>query len=56
MPLYIQEAKNIKLPTKEKLLILIAKTKMPLSIKLRLSMETGLRPVELCRLKVNDLD
>jgi integrase len=56
MPLYLQEAKNIKLPTKEKLLMLIAKTKMPLSIKLRLSMETGLRPVELCRLRVTDLD
>ncbi len=56
MPLYLQEAKNIKLPTKEKLLMLIAKTKMPLSIKLRLSMETGLRPIELCRLKVTDLD
>ena len=56
MPLYIQEAKNVKLPTKEKLLMLIAKATMPTSIKLKLSMETGLRPVELCRLKANDLD
>jgi integrase len=56
MPLYLPEAKNIKLPTKEKLLMLIAKARIPTSIKLTLSMETGLRPVELCRLKVNDLD
>jgi integrase len=56
MPLYLPEAKNIKLPTKEKLLMLIAKARIPTSIKLHLSMETGLRPVELCRLKVNDID
>ena len=56
MPLYLQEAKNIKLPTKEKLLMLIAKARIPTSIKLSLSMETGLRPVELCRLRVNDID
>jgi integrase len=56
MPLYLPEAKNIKLPTKEKLLMLIAKARIPTSIKLNLSMETGLRPVELCRLKVNDVD
>jgi integrase len=56
MPVYLPEAKNIKLPTKEKLLMLIAKARIPTSIKLTLSMETGLRPVELCRLKVNDID
>ncbi len=56
MPLYLPEAKNIKLPTKEKLLMLIAKARIPTSIKLNLSMETGLRPIELCRLKVNDID
>ena len=56
MPLYLPEAKNIKLPTKEKLLMLTAKARLPTSIKLMLSMETGLRPVELCRLKVNDVD
>jgi len=56
MPLYLPEAKNIKLPTKDKLLMLIAKARIPTSIKLNLSMETGLRPVELCRLKVNDID
>ena len=56
MPQYLPEAKNIKLPTKEKLLMLIAKARTPTSIKLKLSMETGLRPVELCRLKVKDVD
>ena len=55
MSLYLPEAKNIKLLTKEKLLMLIAKARIPTSIKLNLSMETGLRPVELCRLKVNDI-
>jgi hypothetical protein len=45
MPLYLPEAKNIKLPKKEKLLMLIAMARIPTSIKLKLSMETGLRPV-----------
>jgi integrase len=56
MPLYIQEAKNITLPTKEKLSMLIAEAGKTLSTKLSISMETGLRPVELCRLKVKDVD
>jgi integrase len=56
MPIYLPEAKNIKLPTKEKLLMLIAKARIPTSIKLKLSMETGLRPIELCRLRGNDID
>ena len=56
MPLYTPEAKTIKIPTKEKLLMLIASTKKPLSTKLTLSMESGLRPIELCTLKVKDID
>jgi integrase len=56
MPKYREPAKNIALPTKEKLKRLIADAGYVLSTKLTLSMETGLRPVELCRLKVNDLD
>jgi integrase len=56
MPLYLQEAKNITLPTKEKLLMLIAEAGKVLSLKLSISMETGLRPVELCRLKVKNID
>jgi integrase len=36
--------------------MLIAKARIPPSIKLDLGMERGLRPVELCRLKVDDID
>jgi len=56
MPKYREPAKNIALPTKEKIQMLIADAGQLLSIKLTLSMETGLRPVELTRLKVRDLD
>ena len=56
MPKYTQEAKNIALPTKEKLLMLIANAPKVLGIKLQMSMETGLRPIELCNLKVKDID
>jgi len=56
MPKYTQEAKNIALPTKEKLLMLIANAPKVLGIRLQMSMETGLRPVELCNLKVKDID
>jgi integrase len=55
-PKYIQEAKNVSLPTKEKLSMLIAQAPPTLGIKLQMSMETGLRPVELCRLKVKNID
>jgi len=56
MPLYKEEQRNIALPTREKLQMLIANARKPTSTKLQLSMETGLRPVELCRLKVKDID
>jgi integrase len=56
MPHYEPEAQNIKLPTKERLNMLIANASQPLALKLTISMETGLRPVELCRLKVKDID
>jgi integrase len=56
MPHYEPEAQNIKLPTKEKLNMLIANANQALALKLSISMETGLRPVELCRLRVKDLD
>jgi integrase len=55
-PLYKAEAKQIRIPTNEKLEKLIASSGRVLSIKLRLSKETGLRPVELCNLKVKDVD
>jgi integrase len=56
MPRYQEEAKNIALPTREKIQMLIANAGNLLSMKLQLSMETGLRPVELTRLKVRDID
>jgi integrase len=56
MPKYAIEARNIALPTREKLQMLIAHAGKLLSTKLQLSMETGLRPVELCRLRVKDID
>jgi integrase len=56
MPKYTHEARNIALPTREKLQMLIANSGKLLSMKLQLSMETGLRPVELTRLRVKDLD
>ena len=56
MPFYQPEAKMIKLPTKEKLIMLISSAQKPLSIKLQISMEAGLRPVELVRLKAKDID
>ncbi len=56
MPKYREEAKNIALPTREKIQMLIANAGKLLQLKLQLSMETGLRPVELARLKVKDID
>ena len=56
MPKYREPAKNIALPTREKIQMLIADAGELLGMKLTLSMETGLRPVELVRLKVKDLD
>ncbi len=55
-PKYHQEAKRITLPTREKLMMLIAQAPNALSTRLQMSMETGLRPVELCRLRVKDID
>jgi len=56
MPFYEPEPKTIKIPTKEKIEMLIASSGKTLSTKLTISKETGLRPVELCRLKVKDID
>jgi integrase/recombinase XerD len=56
MPLYKPEAKAIKIPTTEKLEMLIAYARRTMSIKLSISKETGLRPIELHNLKVKDLD
>ena len=56
MPLYKPDAKTIKIPTNEKIEKLIAGAGRTLAIKLTLSKETGLRPVELHNLKVKDID
>ena len=56
MPHYRQEAKKRRIPTKEKLEMIISSCGRILATRLRLSMETGIRPVELCNLKVRDID
>jgi len=56
MPIYKPEPKTIKIPTREKLEMLIARAGKTLSLKLTISKETGLRPIELCTLKVKDID
>jgi integrase len=56
VPKYSKEAKLIKIPTNEKLEMLISSAGRILSIKLAFSKETGLRPIELCNLKVKDID
>jgi len=56
MPFYTTEAKHIKIPSKENVEMLIASAGRILSIKLSISKETGLRPIELCNLKVKDID
>lgn len=55
-PLYKQEPKTIRIPTTEQIQMLIASTGRILSVKLTISKETGLRPIELCNLKVKDID
>ena len=56
MPKYRPDERHIQIPTKEKLEMLIAYSGFKMSVKLMLSMECGLRPIELCRLKPNDID
>ena len=56
MPVYRNEEREIVPPKKEKILMLIAEAYKTTSTKIRLSMETGLRPVELLSLKVKDVD
>ncbi len=56
MPLYKTEAKRRRIPTTENIERLIARASPILGIKLRVSKETGLRPIELHNLKVKDVD
>jgi integrase len=56
MPHYKIDAKTIKIPTTAQIDRLIASSGRTLSIKLTISKETGLRPIELQNLKVKDID
>jgi integrase len=56
MPIYNPEEKMPQLPTTEQVNKLIIGAGKTLSLKLRLSMETGLRPCELMELKVKNID
>jgi len=55
-PLYRQEPKTVRIPTKAQIEMLCASAGRINSIKLTISKETGLRPIELCNLKVKDID
>ena len=56
MPFYIPNPKQIRIPTTENLNILIAYAGQTISLKLMMSKETGMRPIELMKLKVKDID
>ncbi len=56
MPVYVPNPKQIRIPTTENLNMLIAYAGQSLSLKLMISKETGLRPIELMNLKVKDID
>jgi len=56
MPKYEPDPRQIRTPTKEKLEMLIANSGRKMATKLQISMETGIRPIELCNLKVKDID
>jgi integrase len=55
-PKYKPQSKAVKVPTKEKVETLINSARQPLCLKLRISAETGMRPVEVFSLKVKDVD
>jgi len=55
-PVYYQEPKAIRIPTTTHIEMLIANSGKVMTAKLTLSKETGLRPVEVCNLKVKDID
>ena len=56
MPNYFPNPKQIRIPTTENLNQLIAYAGQTLSIKLQLSKETGLRPIEAMTLKTKDIN
>ena len=56
MPVYKPQPKAIRIPTKAQIEMLVANARPTMSLQLTISKETGLRPVELCNLKVKDID
>ena len=56
IPFYPPDPKPVHVPTKEKLKTIIGNASKTMVTKLTLSMETGIRPIELHTLKVKDVD
>jgi integrase len=56
IPRYKQPSKMPNIPSTDKLKMLISKARRNLAVKLKISMETGLRPTELMSLKVKDIN
>jgi len=56
MPNYKQTRQQIRIPTKQNLQMIIANSGRKMATKLTISLETGIRPIELCNLRVKDID
>jgi len=55
-PKYTAKSREVKIPTKQKIEKLIASAHAPLNLKLQISYEDGLRPIELYTLRPKDID
>jgi hypothetical protein len=55
-PRFKPRSRPVKISTKGKIEMLIANAKVPLSTKLGISSETGLRPTEIFSLRARDVD
>jgi integrase len=56
MPRFHPKSRQIKIPSKQQVETLIASAKSPFCIKLRISAETGLRPIQVYSLRVRDVN
>jgi integrase len=56
MPLYKVSSKLPRVPSSEKVQMLISGAKPLMALKLSISVETGMRPIEVMNLKVKDVD
>jgi integrase len=56
MPLYKPAEKRPRIPTEEKINMIISASPFKLAVKLSISKETGLRPIEVMNLRVRDID